>query len=41
MDITTGTILGSSSSSVLIDEEILDLEKVPKERQQIFAPLVL
>ena len=41
MDITTGTILGSSSSSVLVDEEILDLEKVPRERQQVFAPVVL
>lgn len=41
MDITTGTILSSSSSSVLIDNEILDLEKAPEERRKIYAPVVL
>lgn len=41
IDVTTGTILSSSSSSVLVDEEILDLEKVPKERQKVYAPVVL
>lgn len=41
IDVTTGTILSSSSSSALVDEEILDLEKVPKERQKVYAPVVL
>lgn len=44
VDVTTGTILSSSSSSTIVDDEILDLDKVPKspeEERKVYAPLVL
>lgn len=41
IDVTTGTILSSSSDSVLIDDEILDLEKTPSKNRTVYAPVVL
>lgn len=42
LDIRTGAILASSTTSAFIDDEILELEKVPKEKTRaIYAPVVL
>ena len=43
IDIHTGHILSSSSKSVMIDEEISELERVPKKRRTttIYAPATL
>lgn len=41
IDLKTGNILSSSSERSLIDEEILELERVPSKGPSIVAPFVL
>ena len=41
IDIRTGSILSSSTESTMIDEEILELERTPKDGRTIYAPVVL
>lgn len=40
IDIQDGTILSSATSTTIIDEEIIELEKTPRERT-VYAPLTL
>ena len=40
IDVTTGNIISSASGSSMVDDEILELERVPK-RSSIRSPLVL
>jgi len=41
IDIRTGSILSSSTESTIIDEEILDLERTPKQGKTVYRPMVL
>ena len=41
IDLSNGSILSSSSGSTLVDEEILELERVPRKAATVVAPLVL